>query len=312
MCVALGVACAVSAASPSADVSARDWSLRSVLSRTSGRTAVVAVRNREIVASDGRNANAFTPLHLASISKTLTAVAVLRLAERGDVKLSDPISRYIPDYFPEGANTVLGEQPVSAFLNHVTGSQSNNLRAVSSGIAHYRGYAKLAATLDTSSAGQYKYSNDNYVLLTVLVEEVTKRDFAFAARQLVWQPLGVWGGYLDTWTHATRVLGGAGAWVTSAFNVALLMDALEPATPGDKLLGDQWMTFLHRENPVAHYRNGLRYRNGYWGHTGSLARVRSAAIAGNNGVSYAVLSEGATPESSDKLFDALISLDQRQ
>src|SRR5262245_47362550 len=42
-----------------------------------------------------------TKFHLASISKSFTAAAILILEERGLLSVSDPLSKYIPDY-PEG------------------------------------------------------------------------------------------------------------------------------------------------------------------------------------------------------------------
>ena len=42
-----------------------------------------------------------TKFHLASISKSLTAAAILILEERSVLSVSDPLSKYIADY-PEG------------------------------------------------------------------------------------------------------------------------------------------------------------------------------------------------------------------
>mgnify|MGYP003346649739 FL=1 len=249
----------------------------------------------------------YSPLHLASISKTVTATAVMRLAERGDIDLDRSIDTYLPGLFDSDSR--VGNQPVAAFLNHATGLRSQNLRAVGSGLTSYVEYARQAAASSPDSAvGRYLYSNDNYVLLTMLVETVAKRPFNVAVQQLVWDRLGVPGGYLDVTTRGTQVLGGAGAWVASPYAVAALFDALNPATPGTKLLSKEWLERMHTVIYAAEYRNGLRYRNDAWGHTGSLARVRSAAVVGRSGTVYVVLSEGAKPASSDRLFDALARL----
>ena len=281
--------------------------LDAVLSKTEGRAALVAVYGRRVLASAGRDADEFSPLHLASVSKTLTAVAVLRLAERGDVKLGEPIGTYLSSEF--NLRDGVAQQPVSAFLNHASGLRSNNLRAVSRGLTTWREYAEQAAdSRPTSSVGRYLYSNDNYVLLTALVETVAKRPFNVAIEQLIWDPLGVPGGYLDVASRATQVLGGAGAWVASPYAVAVFFNSLNPATPGKKLLGSQWLDRLHSVEYSAEYRNGLRYRNASWGHTGSLYKARAAAVVARSGTVYVVLSEGSKPSSSDRLFDALARL----
>ena len=288
--------------------------LAAVLAKTSGAAVAIAVKNRVIVAEVDREADAYMPLHLASISKTVTAVAVLKLAQQNRVELDRPIGSYLPELFAVGddgksGNNDIGEQPVSAFLNHATGLRSQNLRAVGSGLTSFGQYALQAARSSlTGNPGSYLYANDNYVLLTKLVEVVARRPFNVAVQQLVWDQLGVPGGWLDTTTRATQVLGGAGAWVASPFGIAVFFDALNPDTPGKKLLSRAWLGYMHTRIYADEYRNGLRYRNGHWGHTGSLARVRSAAVVGNDGTVYVILSEGARPDSSDRLFDALARL----
>lgn len=302
--VSLGTCIPVARADASQPIESR---LSSVLAKTNGRAAIVAVYGRRLVAAVGRDANEFSPLHLASVSKTLTAVAVMRLAERGDIALTAPIGTYLRGRYE--LNDEVAAQPVSAFLNHATGLRSNNLRAVSRGFTGWREYAEQAAAgRPSATVGRYVYSNDNYVLLTALVEVVAQRPFNVAIEQLVWDPLGVPGGHLDVTNRATQVLGGAGAWVASAYAVAVFFNALNPATPGKKLLSGEWLSRLHDVAYSAEYRNGLRYRNGAWGHTGSLYKTRAAAVVARSGTVYVVLSEGAKPASSERLFDALARL----
>lgn len=285
-----------------------DERLKAVLATTSGRSAVVALYRGRVIGSAGRDADLYTPLHLASVSKTVTAAAVMRLAERGGLDLSEPIGDYLGRFFADG-NSEIAEQPVSAFLNHATGLRSNNLRAVTNGLTTWQKYAEEAAVGRVDATpGRYLYSNDNYVLLTKLVVEVADKPFSVAVKDLVWKPLGVDGGRLDVTTRATQVLGGAGAWVASARDVAILFDALNPDSPGTKLLSPRWLARLHSVAYAAEYRNGLRYRGDAWGHTGSLYAVRSAAVVTKSGAVYVVLSEGARPNKSERLFDALARL----
>ena len=289
-----------------------DAEMQVLLSKTNGTAVAIAVRSGRVIGSASRNCNSSAALHLASISKVLTAAAVFKLAELGSLSLDEPIRKHLPTFFPLREANKIGRQPISAFLNHATGLTSHNLKAVMSGVTGYRGYAVMASKMrPTSSLGQYEYSNDNYALLTVLVEAVTGRPFEDAVRDLVWRPLGVDGGYLDVSSHSTRVLGGAGAWMASAYDVALLLNSLNPNSDGIKLLAPKWLRAMHQREFSDGYRNGLRYRNGYWGHTGSLARVRTAGVVGSRSTVFVVLSEGNSPASSDRLFDALVSLDRK-
>lgn len=285
-----------------------DGRLEKILESLSGRSAVVALYRGRVIGSAGRDADLYTPLHLASVSKTVTAAAVMRLAERGDIDLNAPIGKYLARFFAD-RDPKIASQPVSAFLNHATGLQSSNLRAVSSGLTTWQMYAaQAAAGRVKATPGRYLYSNDNYVLLTKLVVEVSDKSFSVAVRDLVWEPLGVDGGRLDVTTRATQVLGGAGAWVASAHDVAVLFAALNPDSPGTKLLPPKWLARLHSVAYAAEYRNGLRYRGAAWGHTGSLYAVRTAAVVTKSGTVYVALSEGIRPSSSERLFDALARL----
>ena len=39
-----------------------------------------------------------TPLHVASVSKTMTAMAVLKLVEGGKLKLEDDVTKFFPKF----------------------------------------------------------------------------------------------------------------------------------------------------------------------------------------------------------------------
>lgn len=288
-----------------------DQELKNVLRRTNGNAVAMAVQSGRIIGIATRNVSASAELHLASISKVVTASALFKLAELGRVSLEEPIRRYLPKLFPVDGKSKIADQSVLAFLNHATGLKSHNFRAVTSGINSYKGYAEMASTMRPSTQiGQYAYSNDNYALLTVLIEEVTRMSFESAVHELVWEPLGVDGGYLDVTTHSTRVLGGSGAWVASAFDIAILLNAINPTSDGTKLLSHRWLVKMHNRAFSDEYRNGLRYRRGTWGHTGSLSQARSAVVVGSRSTVFVVLSEGNSPASSDRLFDALVSLNR--
>ena len=63
------------------------------------------------------DADADTPFRIASISKVLTAVAALRLAEQGVLDLEAPVQTYLPDYPPPRKGTM----KVRHLLEHTSG-----------------------------------------------------------------------------------------------------------------------------------------------------------------------------------------------
>src|SRR5690349_9757397 len=43
-----------------------------------------------------------TPFHLASVSKTFTAMAIMKMQEEGKLSISDPVSKYLPGFPLQG------------------------------------------------------------------------------------------------------------------------------------------------------------------------------------------------------------------
>ncbi|MBP7779042.1 MAG: beta-lactamase family protein [Acidobacteria bacterium] len=134
---------------------------------------------------------------LASISKPITAVAVMQLVERGLVSLDDPIQKYVPS-FPR---KIQGEVRIHHLLAHT------------SGIRHYRGNEfGLAAPFPTleSALGvfrndplefapgeRYLYSTFGYSLLQGVVENVSGRSFEEYLRSAIFGPAGMTSTWLE-------------------------------------------------------------------------------------------------------------------
>lgn len=136
-------------------------------------------------------------LRIASISKPITAVAVMQLVERGLVSIEDPIQKYVPS-FPRKPQ---GEIRLRHLLTHT------------SGIRHYRGsefsLAESFPTFDRAIAifrndplefapgERYLYSTYGYNLLQGVIESVTGRSFDEYLRVYVFAPAGMASTYLE-------------------------------------------------------------------------------------------------------------------
>jgi CubicO group peptidase (beta-lactamase class C family) len=131
-----------------------------------------------------------TPLHVASVSKVATALAVLRLVDQKKILLDGDVRRYIAD-FPYQDITV------RMLLNHRSGLQ-------------YYGYFtyytwQLGKTLYNRDIlglmkkhkfglnfppdKKFAYCNTNYAILALIVERVIKRPFPQAMKELIFNPL---------------------------------------------------------------------------------------------------------------------------
>jgi CubicO group peptidase (beta-lactamase class C family) len=121
---------------------------------------------------------------LASISKQFTAAAVLRLAEARRLDLDDPLSRFFPDAPADKAGITLRQ-----LLTHQSGlSQAYAADGVAERDAAAR--AILAAPLG-SAPGAFRYSNDNYTLLAIVIEIASGQAFEDFVRENVFAPAGL-------------------------------------------------------------------------------------------------------------------------
>jgi serine beta-lactamase-like protein LACTB len=133
--------------------------------------------------------------NIASISKTMAAVAVMQLVEQGKVNLDAPIQTYVP-YFPEKPWPIT----VRHILTHTSGIR--HYRDGEFGEKEYREkihYDSLEASIgfwkdDTLlfQPGQFwLYSSYASNLMQGIIETVTGMGFEEYLREHVWQPAGM-------------------------------------------------------------------------------------------------------------------------
>ncbi|MGY1811487.1 serine hydrolase domain-containing protein [Blastococcus sp. SYSU D00820] len=123
---------------------------------------------------------------LGSISKTVTAVVVMRLRDEGRLHLDDPLERHVP-------GTPLGDRTVGQLLAHLAGASAETpggwWERVPGGSLD-----ELALTADAvvlGAARRFHYSNLGFGLLGELVERHRGRPWADVVRDEVLAPLGM-------------------------------------------------------------------------------------------------------------------------
>jgi CubicO group peptidase (beta-lactamase class C family) len=140
-------------------------------------------------AVDGTEPDVDVQYRIGSITKTVTAVAVLRLRDEGRLDLGDPLERHVP-------GTPFGDRTLGQLLAHDAG-----LRAEAPGPwwerTPGRPWAELAADFTAASevphaAGRrFHYSNLGYAALGEVVSRIRGRDWADVVRDEVLLPLGM-------------------------------------------------------------------------------------------------------------------------
>ena len=126
----------------------------------------------------------------ASAGKTLTAVAILQLAEKGRLSLSDPVSNWVGDV-PNGDAITLGN-----LLNHTSGLFSANEDLVFNKTPHRLSLGEEVKILNRHGAmfcpGQnWRYSNSGYALLGEVLEKIEGKSYAQIVTARVLDRLGL-------------------------------------------------------------------------------------------------------------------------
>jgi CubicO group peptidase (beta-lactamase class C family) len=140
-----------------------------------------------------------TKFHIASVSKPITAAAVLLLAERGKLSIDDHVSKWVPD-FPNGDRITIEE-----VLTHYSGL------ADASSTPDYNEWSRFPQTpaslvaklaklpLQSEPGTHYSYSNSNYHLLALIIEGASGMSYGDFLNQNIFKPLGM----NDTAHHAS-------------------------------------------------------------------------------------------------------------
>ena len=174
----------------------------SLLVRHAFNGGIIIAKNGEILLEDYRGyANfstkdtitATTPFHLASISKTFTGMAVLKLVEEHLINLDDSLQHYFPQFPYHGIS-------VKMLLTHRSGL-ANYAYFMTKDTTFRKRIATNQDMLDYMIANKpalygqpdrgFHYCNTNYALLALIVEKVTGQPFPDYMKSTIFGPLNM-------------------------------------------------------------------------------------------------------------------------
>lgn len=136
-----------------------------------------------------------TPFHIASVSKTLTAMATLKLWEAGKFQLDDPFQKYFPDFnYPDIT--------IRSLLNHRSGLPNYVyfMEELGWNKKQYIHNADVLNYLITRKAElknigrpntYFSYCNTNYALLALLIEKMSGQSFPEYMKSSLFEPIGM-------------------------------------------------------------------------------------------------------------------------
>jgi D-alanyl-D-alanine carboxypeptidase len=253
-----------------------------------------------------------------SITKSFIATVVLQLAAEHRLSLSDSVEDHLPGLV-RGAGHDGRRITLRALLQHTSGLQ--DFTAVTRGTVPVTPLqaVHMALTRPPADPGRFAYSNTNYVVLGMVVEQVTGHSYATEAERRVITPLRLTGtsfpgaraslpaphgrAYAPDGSDVTeldpRVAGAAGELVSTLAD----LDRFYSALLGGRLLPPRRLREM-LDTRAAHGSYGmglfpvkLPCGTTVWGHNGRISGsyVRSAAtLDGRRVLTFRVNTDGVT------------------
>jgi len=136
-------------------------------------------------------AKAESAYRLASVTKPMTALAVLQLVEKGKIDLDAEVQTYVP-YFPKKqwpvtVRQVLGHLGgISHYKNPTNELHIKERRSTREAVAIFESFDLVA-----EPGTRYSYSSYGYNLLGAIIEAASGMSYGEYMRQNIWQPLGM-------------------------------------------------------------------------------------------------------------------------
>src|SRR2546425_946286 len=134
-----------------------------------------------------------TRFRIGSMNKMFTAVAVLQLAQAGKIKLTDPIGKYLTDY-PN--KDLASKVTIHHLLTHTGGTGDffgPEFDAHRLELRTLQDYVKLYGKrgLAFEPGSRWEYSNYGFLLLGVVIERVTGKNYYEYVQDYVYKPAGM-------------------------------------------------------------------------------------------------------------------------
>ncbi len=193
--VALALLALAPAASSAPTEPTADAVLPLLLTRGSAPAAALLVQDANggiHYAQSGAGISSADHFRAGSITKTFLATVVLQLAAEHRLSLSDTVEKYLPGLV-RGAGNDGRALTLRALLTHTSGLY--DFTADTGGMVPLtpRQAVRLALTHPPADRGRFAYSNTNYVLLGLVVQQVTGRSYADETERRLITPLRLTG-----------------------------------------------------------------------------------------------------------------------
>jgi CubicO group peptidase (beta-lactamase class C family) len=132
---------------------------------------------------------------IASMSKSFTAMAILKLRDEGKLKLDDPVSKYIPEL--KNQKMLTADAPaitVRNLMTHSAGFPEDNPwgdRQLADTDEELLALLKKGISFSNDPGIAYEYSNLGFAMLGYIIKKVTGIPYSDYIQKNIWKPLGM-------------------------------------------------------------------------------------------------------------------------
>lgn len=129
-----------------------------------------------------------TLFRLGSTTKMFVALAILKLADDGKLRLDQAVGELVPDLAPE-----IGRATIEQLLTHTSGlaDDAPMTGPLDESALHTRVTTWNETALIAAPGEVFSYANPGYVLLGDVIAQATKQPFSVAMQELLLKPAGM-------------------------------------------------------------------------------------------------------------------------
>lgn len=145
-------------------------------------------------------ANKASVYRIASMSKSITAMAILQLRDAGKLKLDDPVYKYISEIKGQKYSTDSPEITIRHLLTHAAGFPEDNPwgdRQLAISDATMLKMFKKGISFSNTPGTAYEYSNMGFAMLGYIIKKVSGQTYQNYTINHILKPLGMNNTYWD-------------------------------------------------------------------------------------------------------------------
>ena len=173
---------------------------------------------------------------IASMSKSFTAMSIVKLRDEGKLKLDDPVSNYIPEIKGLRLTTDAPAITIRNLLTHSAGFPEDNPwgdRQLADTDADLLALIENGLSLSNDPGLTYEYSNLGFAMLGYIIKKVSGMPYSEYIAKNIWKPLGIQQAAWEYTKVPAAQLAHGYRWIDNAWREeALLHDGIYGAMGG--------------------------------------------------------------------------------